>query len=468
MKLAVIGAGYVGLTTAACLAELGQTVVCADIDAGRIGRLERGDVPIHEPGLGELIAANTSRGRLGFSCRPELAAADCQAVFIAVGTPAAANGDIDLSFVETAARQIAHALAPNAVVVVKSTVSSGTCRHLREIIAEHRGALDFAVASNPEFLREGSAIEDFFHPDRVVIGTDDAHASDLLQQIYAPLLQRGVPIVSTTPANAELIKYAANAFLALKIGFINDVANLCEAVGGDVTAIAEGIGLDRRIGRAFLGAGPGFGGSCFPKDTRGFAAAGRRADAPQPLIETLIAANERRKRAMAARLLRELPRTAPRVTLLGLSFKGGTADLREALSLDLIPQLLDAKVDVRVHDPLVGSEILRRFPGIDSFDSLYVAATEAEVVAILTDCDDYRRLDLARLRRAMAGRTIVDFRNLLDPAEVGRHGFRYVSIGRPALDTEERRVRAPLRQPATRANPGLTLISTNQAEERQL
>jgi UDPglucose 6-dehydrogenase len=468
MRLAVIGAGYVGLTTAACLSELGQTVVCADIDDARIARLEAGEMPIYEPGLGELIVANRRCGRLSFSSQPTASAHDCDAVFIAVGTPAARNGDIDLSFAEAAARQIASELKSNAVVVIKSTVSSGTCRRLREIIAEERGALDFSVASNPEFLREGSAVRDFFNPDRVVIGTDDDHAGAVLEQIYAPMQRRGVPIVSTTPANAELIKYAANAFLALKIGFINDVANLCEAIGGDVKAIAEGIGLDHRIGAAFLEAGPGFGGSCFPKDTRGFAAVARRADAPQPLVETLISANERRKRDMAARLLHELPRASPRVALLGLSFKGGTADMREAPSLDIIPRLLDARAEVRAHDPIIGAEVLHRFPGIDSFESPYIAAVGAEVVAILTDCDDYRHLDLARLRRAMAGRTIVDFRNLLDPAAVGREGFRYVSVGRAVLDAEEHRVNAPLRPHVNQAGKGLTLISTNQAEERQL
>jgi UDPglucose 6-dehydrogenase len=332
---------------------------------------------------------------------------------------------------------------------------------LREIIAEARGALDFSVASNPEFLREGSAVGDFLRPDRIVIGTDDGHAEALLRRIYAPLSRRGVPVVATTPANAELIKYAANAFLALKIGFINDVANLCEAAGGNVVAVAQGVGLDRRIGPAFLDAGPGFGGSCFPKDTRGFAATGRRFGAPQSLVETLVAANELRKRTMVARLLRELPGADTPVALLGLSFKGGTSDMREALSLDLITALLEAKADLRVHDPLIGSEILRRFPGIDSFESPYLAASGAELVAILTDSEPYRRLDLARLRRAMAGRTLVDFRNLLDPAAAAEHGFRYVSIGRPIADAGEPREQPRRRQAPSRMEAGLTLISTN-------
>jgi UDPglucose 6-dehydrogenase len=460
MKLAVIGAGYVGLTTAACLAELRQTVVCADIDSHRITLLRRGELPIFEPGLDRLVAANLAHHRLSFSDAPASASAEADAVFIAVGTPSAANGEIDLSFVEEAGRQIAPMLKPNAVVVVKSTVPSGACRQLREIIAEARGALDFSVASNPEFLREGSAVEDFLRPDRIVIGTDDAHAEALLRSIYEPFSRRGVPIVATTPANAELIKYAANAFLALKIGFINDVANLCEAVGGNVAEVAQGIGLDRRIGSGFLNPGPGFGGSCFPKDTRGFAATGRRFDAPQSLIEALVAANEQRKRAMVCRLLRELPGAGTPVAVLGLGFKGGTSDMREALSLDVIPALLEAKADVRVHDPLIGPEILRRFPGVDSFESPYMAASDAELVAILTDDEAYRRLDLARLRRAMAGRTLVDFRNLLDPAAVGEHDFRYVSIGRPIADAGSPKRQSRRRHAASRPEVSLTLIST--------
>jgi UDPglucose 6-dehydrogenase len=460
MKLAVIGAGYVGLTTAACLAELRQTVVCADIDSRRIARLRRGENPIYEPELTRLVTANMAHHRLSFSDAPPSASAEADAIFIAVGTPSAASGDIDLSFVENAGRQIAPMLKPNAVVVVKSTVPSGACRQLREIIAEARGALDFSVASNPEFLREGSAVDDFLHPDRIVIGTDDGHAEALLRGIYAPFSRRGVPIVSTTPANAELIKYAANAFLALKIGFINDVANLCEAMGGNVAAVAQGIGLDHRIGRAFLSAGPGFGGSCFPKDTRGFAATGRRLDAPQPLIEALVAANEQRKRTMVSRLLRELPGAGTPVAVLGLGFKGGTSDMREALSLDIVPALLAAKADVRVYDPLIGPEILRRFPAVDSFESPYMAANDAEVVAILTDDEAYRRLDLARLRRAMTGRTVVDFRNLLEPAAMAEHDFRYVSIGRPVAGAGEPKHRARRRHAASRPEVSLTLIST--------
>lgn len=436
MNVTMIGAGYVGLTTAACLAELGQSVVCADIDGEKIASLLEGRLPIYEPGLEPLVRRNRQQGRLAFSASPVEAVAEAEMVFLAVGTPQGEDGNLDLSYLEAAARDIAAALRPKTVVVVKSTVPAATNRRLREIIAEARGDLDFAVASNPEFLREGTAVTDFMHPDRVVIGADDAWARERLQHIYAPLEAKGVPVVCTTPTNAELIKYAANSFLALKIGFINDVAALCAAVGGDVAAVARGIGLDSRIGEAFLKPGPGFGGSCFPKDTRGFAAIGRRVGAPQPLVEALIESNRRHRQAMLARVLEEVERCDGRsVAILGLSFKAGTGDLREAASLSLIPGLLAAGLDIRVNDPLVGPEILRLFPQVDPYDSPYVAASEADLVVILNE--DFGALDLSRLARAMTGRTIVDFRNLYDPQDVAEQGFRYVSLGRATASYEE-------------------------------
>ncbi|MGN6100890.1 MAG: UDP-glucose dehydrogenase family protein, partial [Devosia sp.] len=369
MNIAMVGAGYVGLTTAACLAELGQSVVCADVDAVKIAQLKRGDLPIHEAGLDALVARNVAAGRLSFSADPAQAASRAEVVFLAVGTPQGADGHLNLTHLERAARDIATSLRPKSVVVVKSTVPATTNRRLREIIAEKRGNLDFAVASNPEFLREGTAVRDFMHPDRVVIGTDDSWACAALKQIYAPLERQGVPVLCTTPTNAELIKYAANSFLALKIGFINDVANLCQAVGADVSTVARGIGLDSRIGEAFLKPGPGFGGSCFPKDTRGFAAIGREFNAPQPIVEALIEGNARHRQNMARKVLKELQRCGGRcVAVLGLSFKAGTADLREAASLTLLPALLRAGANVRVSDPLVGPEILELFPQVDPYD----------------------------------------------------------------------------------------------------
>ena len=433
MKIAMIGAGYVGLTTGACLAQLGHRIVGVDVDAGKIDRLSRGEVPIYEPGLDLLLRQQMEAGRISFSSDVEAAVAGADAVFLAVGTPSDAAGDIDLGFVQQAAAQIAPALKPNAVVVLKSTVVVGTCKRVREVVAERRGGLDFSVASNPEFLREGSAIEDFLCPDRIVVGTDDRRAARLMERLYAPLRKQGVPYLHTSTANAELIKYAANAFLALKVGFINDVANLCEAAGGDVTEVAAGIGLDRRIGTAFLATGPGFGGSCFPKDTRAFAATGRKFGAPQGLIETLIDRNEERKHALARRIIGELQGrpAGKRVAVLGVAFKANTDDVRESAALTIIPMLQEAGVTVQVHDPQARQGDAAAFAGAHWCNSPYAAAAGAEAVVILTDWDEYRSLDLKRLAAAMAGRTIIDYRNLLPYGEPAAHGLRHIGLGRP-------------------------------------
>jgi len=434
MNITMIGAGYVGLTTGACLAELGHRVICVDQDENRVAMLRRGDIPIYEPGLEELVARHGAAGALRFSCDSSTAVKAADAVFLAVGTPSRRDGDVDLSFVEAAARQIAPALPPNCVVVVKSTVPVGTCRFLREVIAESRAALDFSVASNPEFLREGSAVSDFLNPDRVVIGSDDARARGLLEAIYAPFRARGVPVLCTTNGNAELIKYSANAFLALKIGFINDVADLCEQAGGDVGTVALGIGLDKRIGQSFLAAGPGFGGSCFPKDTRTFAATGRRFGAPQTLVETLIESNEARRQRLAERILAALgPRLrGARVAVLGLAFKADTDDVREAASLAIIPILQEAGCAVRASDPKANDAAARVLSGVQFFSDPLEAAKGADLVAVLTEWEAFRRLDLGRLAQAMRGDTLVDFRNLWQPRVVAEHGLRYVSVGRPA------------------------------------
>jgi UDPglucose 6-dehydrogenase len=435
MKVVMIGAGYVGLTTGTCLAELGHDVTCVDIDERRVELLKHGWYPIYEPGLEDMAKRNIAEGRLQFSSDPAAASRGADAVFLAVGTPSRPDGDIDLTFIEAAARQIAKSVPPGVVIVVKSTVVVGTCRWLREVIAEERSNLDFSVASNPEFLREGSALSDFLNPDRVVIGADDRRAAALLEEIYRPLSARGVPLVITNTANAELIKYAANAFLALKIGFVNDIANLCEKAGGDVQKVAEGIGLDRRVGASFLSPGPGFGGSCFPKDTRAFASTGRKHGAPQHLIETLIEENEKRKRDIAARVLRELPRGVqkPVVAVFGLAFKANTDDVREAASLTVIPILRDAGVTVRGHDPKAIFHASQQVAGAAWCECPYEAARDADLVVILTEWDEYRSLDLARLAGSMRGRTILDFRNLLGPKEVERHGLRYQGLGRAPL-----------------------------------
>jgi len=454
MKITMIGAGYVGLTTGACLAKLGHRVTCVDIVAERIAALSNGRIPIYEPGLEELVRENVRGERLRFSADVEEAASDADAVFLAVGTPMGPNGDIDLSQIESAAKQIARAIQPSTVVVVKSTVVVGTCRWLREVIAEERVGLDFSVASNPEFLREGSAISDFLEPDRVVIGADDRRASALLETVYKPLAGRGVPIVLTNTANAELIKYASNTLLALKIGFINDVANLCEKTGGDVMTLARAVGLDARIGPNFLMPGPGFGGSCFPKDIRAFAATGRKFSAPQPLVEALIEENEKRKVEMGRRIIRELPGDAhgATVAVLGLAFKANTDDVREAPALTIIPILQNAGITVRAFDPQAMQPAARHLRGVEWCEDPYDAAIDADLTVILTEWPMFRALDLRRLAAALRGDAIVDFRNLFEPAEVMRHGLHYVSLGRRA-QPEERRARFPRRTRVIEARP---------------
>jgi UDPglucose 6-dehydrogenase len=430
MKVVVLGAGYVGLTTSACLAQLGHEVTCCDIDTARVASLRKAKVPIYEPGLSDLIRAQIRAGRLHFTDDAKGPAAAAAAVFLAVGTPSDSSGDIDLSYVEAAAAGIAPHLESGAILVLKSTVVAGTARRLQRLVNASRGRSDVAVASNPEFLREGSAINDFMHADRIVIGVDDTKSEDVLRHIYKPLTQAGVPLVAARTVNAELIKYAANALLALKIGFINDVADLCEALGGDVTAVADGIGRDHRIGTGFLAAGPGFGGSCFPKDTRAFASTGRRHGTPQPLIEALIEGNEARKRALASRIVEAAPLHG-RVTILGTSFKANTDDVREAAALTIVPLLLEAGLDVHAHDPQPGLA-KRLLDRAHWHDDPLSAARDADVTVILTEWDQYRKLDLGRLAGAMRGRLLLDFRNILTGEQVARAGLHYRGLGRPA------------------------------------
>lgn len=432
MQIAMIGAGYVGLTTGACLAQLGHSVICVDVEPRKLALLQQGRIPIYEPGLTQIVAENARTGRLRFSGDIVLTCKDADAVFLAVGTPSRPDGGADLRYVEAAAREIAPQMRPDTVVVIKSTVVAGTARRLREIIAERRGGLDFSVASNPEFLREGSAVDDFLDPDRVVIGTDDPRAAKVLRDIYAPLLDAGTPAVFTSTTNAELIKYAANAFLALKIGFINEVADLCEQVGGDVRKIAEGIGLDSRIGPAFLSAGPGFGGSCFPKDIRAFVDTGRRHGAPQHLIETLIRRNEARKSALAERIIDEAGAgdTPRRVAILGVAFKANTDDARESAAVSIVPHLLEAGLIVQAHDPEAHAEVLPA--AVNWCSSAEAALRDADVAVILTDWAEYAALDLLRVATLMRGRTIIDCRHLVDATKAHDHGFRLVAIGRSA------------------------------------
>ncbi len=428
MKIVVLGAGYVGLTTSACLAQLGHHVTCCDIDPARVAALQRAEVPIYEPGLAELISSQMQAKRLHFTSDADEAVPAAAAVFLAVGTPSNEAGDIDLSYVEAAASAVAPHLAQGAVLILKSTVVAGTARRIKTLVDTRRRRTDVSVASNPEFLREGSAIEDFLHADRIVIGVDDSASETLLRTIYRPLTRAGIPLVATATVNAELIKYAANALLALKIGFINDVADLCEALGGDVLAVADGIGRDRRIGSAFLAAGPGFGGSCFPKDTRAFASTGRRHGSPQPLIEVLIEGNEARKRALAQRIINAAPRNG-RVAILGTSFKANTDDVREAASLTIIPLLLEAGLEVHAHDPQPDGA-RRVLSGVRWHGSALNACRDADVAVLLTEWDEYRALDLKRLAQAMRGAVLMDFRNIIAADQAVRAGLHYHGLGR--------------------------------------
>lgn len=433
MKIAIIGAGYVGLTTGVCLANLGHQVTVHDANRERLDALLAGHLPIYEPGLAEAFDQARCNGSFRISLSVDQCVPDAAAVFLAVGTPARQDGSVDTRQLQAAARQIAPHLKSGAVVVVKSTVSVGTGKVLRRHIAQQRGSMDFAIGSNPEFLREGSALNDFMCPDRIVVGADDDEALEVLTEIYQSLVAQGVPLLETSIENAEMIKHAANAFLALKIGFINEVADFCELVGADVTAIARGIGLDGRIGSAFLTAGPGFGGSCFPKDTRAFAAAGRQAGAPQALVETLIQRNERRQVDLAERVCRELKDRSPVVAMLGLSFKAQTDDIRESPAITIGRILLDHGIRLRVHDPRAMANASLVLDEIECCRTPYEAARGADATVVITEWPDYAALDLTRLRRQMRGRHLFDFRNLIDPLAAARSSLTYHGVGRGSM-----------------------------------
>ncbi|MEX1181539.1 MAG: UDP-glucose/GDP-mannose dehydrogenase family protein [Cucumibacter sp.] len=432
MKLTMIGTGYVGLVSGVCFSEYGFEVTCVDADAAKIARLNRGEVPIYEAGLDELMARNVAADRLRFTGDLASAVAESDVVMLAVGTPSRrGDGEADLTFVYAAAKQIAPHLKPGAVVVTKSTVLPGTNRQVRRIIAEERPGLDFSVASNPEFLREGAAVDDFMRPNRVVIGVHDERGERVMRALYRPLSLREAPLVVTTLENAELIKYAANSFLSMKVTFINEVADLCEQIGGDVQVVAHAIGLDHRIGQKFLHPGPGFGGSCFPKDTRAFVAAGQRLGARQRLIETVVEVNELRAEKMAQKVLAALGEPEGKiVAVLGLAFKPNTDDMREAPSLTIIPALQGAGVTIRAHDPAAMERAKTLFDRVEWCENPYESALDADAVLILTEWNAYRALDLERLKAAMAGRTVIDLRNIYKPQDMAAAGFDYTSVGR--------------------------------------
>ncbi|MBA5776800.1 UDP-glucose/GDP-mannose dehydrogenase family protein [Stappia sp. F7233] len=433
MRITMIGTGYVGLVSGVCFSEFGFDVTCVDIDAEKIERLNRMEVPIFEPGLDDLIERNYADKRLTFTTDFDSAVGQADVVFIAVGTPSRrGDGEADLTYVYEAARRLAHAMKPGTVVVIKSTVVVGTCRKVAEIIAAERPGLDFSIASNPEFLREGSAIEDFMRPDRVVVGVVDTRGEEALRRLYRPLFLRETPIVVTTLENAELIKYASNAFLAMKITFINEVADLCEKVGGDVQKVASAIGLDKRIGSKFLHAGPGYGGSCFPKDTTALAATARKYDTALRLVETTIEVNDARKRAMAERVLNALGAdpAGKTVGILGIAFKPNTDDVRDAPSLVIVPALQAAGVRVRAHDPEAQEQAAPLLPGVEWCDAPYDVANGADVLAVLTEWNVYRGLSPRALAERMRGRTVVDMRNIWPAEEIAEAGLTHVGIGR--------------------------------------
>jgi UDPglucose 6-dehydrogenase len=434
MRIAMVGTGYVGLVSGACFSDFGHDVVCIDKDEAKIAALRRGEMPIFEPGLEHLVERNVRGGRLAFSTDLESGVDGAEAVFIAVGTPSRrGDGHADLSYVFGAAEEIARALRGPAVVVTKSTVPVGTGDEVERIIRETAPDARAWVVSNPEFLREGAAIEDFKRPDRIVVGTDDPEAEELMREIYRPLYLNKAPLMFTGRRTAELIKYAANAFLATKITFINELADLCEIVGGDVQDVARGIGLDNRIGPKFLHAGPGYGGSCFPKDTLALLKTAEDHQAPLRIVESVVKVNEARKRAMGRKVVQALGGEARgrTVALLGLTFKPNTDDMRDAPSLSIVQALQDAGAHVRGYDP-EGMELARpMMPEVEFFDSPYRAAVGADAVVLVTEWDVLRALDLKRLARDMAQPIFVDLRSVYPPEDVEEAGLRWFGIGRP-------------------------------------
>jgi UDPglucose 6-dehydrogenase len=434
MRIAMIGTGYVGLVSGACFSEFGIDVVCVDTDGDKITRLNNGEIPIYEPGLDQLVARNRDEGRLSFSTDLASAVAGADAVFIAVGTPSRrGDGHADLGFVHQAARDIAVALNGYTVVVTKSTVPVGTGAEVARILHETRPDADFDVASNPEFLREGSAINDFMRPDRVVIGVESERAREIMRQIYRPLFLIETPIIFTSPATAELTKYAANAFLATKVTFINEVASLCEQVGADVHDVARGIGLDGRIGGKFLHPGPGFGGSCFPKDTLALTRIAQQAGTPIRLVETVVEVNEARKEHMAAKVIAHCDGSVQGKTIavLGLTYKPNTDDMREAPSLKILPALQAAGATIRAYDPEGMREAKKLLEGITWCENAYETLEGADALVIITEWNAFRALDLRRMKAAMKSPVMVDLRNIYNPAEMIAAGFRYTSVGRP-------------------------------------
>ncbi|MSO74016.1 MAG: UDP-glucose/GDP-mannose dehydrogenase family protein [Alphaproteobacteria bacterium] len=432
MHVAMIGTGYVGLVSGACFSEFGHDVSCVDTDRDKIEALRQGIIPIYEPGLEALVVSNARAGRLSFTTRIDEAVPRADVVMIAVGTPSRrGDGHADLSFTYAAAREIAAALGGYTLIATKSTVPVGTSREIERIIREVRPDADVDVVSNPEFLREGSAIEDFMHPDRVVVGADNERATQIMTALYRPLFLLKTPILFTKRETAELIKYAANAFLATKITYINEIAEICERVGANVQDVAEGIGLDGRIGKKFLHAGPGFGGSCFPKDTRAFVRIAEEAGAPSRIVETVVAVNEARKHGMAEKIIAACGDVkGRRIAVLGVTFKPNTDDVRESPSLTIITALQAAGATVRAYDPHGMEEARRLLDGVEWGTDPYHCMEGADALAIVTEWNEFRALDFARMRALMRRPIVVDLRNIYRRDEMAAAGFIYVSVGR--------------------------------------
>ncbi len=434
MKIAMIGTGYVGLVSGVCFSDFGHDVVCVDKDPAKIEMLERGEVPIYEPGLNQLLEKNVEAGRLSFTTDLAGAVADVEAVFIAVGTPSRrGDGHADLTYVMAAAQEVAAAINGYTVIVTKSTVPVGTNRQVKQAVRKTNPNLDFDVASNPEFLREGAAIDDFMKPDRVIVGVQSERAADVMREIYRPLYLRDFPIVTTDLESAEMIKYAANSFLATKVTFINEIAALCERTGADVKQVAKGIGLDGRIGNKFLHAGPGYGGSCFPKDTKALARIGQEHGLPMQITETVIKVNEEIKERMVDKLLDMLGGSfnGKIITVLGVTFKPDTDDMRAAPALKIVPAMIGGGAKVRVVDPQGRREGEELLPGVQWAEDAYKAAQNSDLMVILTQWNEFRALDLKRMAKKMNVPRLADLRNIYSEKDAKRAGFTaYVSIGR--------------------------------------
>jgi UDPglucose 6-dehydrogenase len=436
MRVTMIGAGYVGLVSGACFADFGHTVTCVDKDPAKIERLEKGVMPIFEPGLAELVATNVKEGRLFFSLEAREAIRSADAIFIAVGTPSRrGDGHADLSYVYAAAKEIAEHMDGFTVVVTKSTVPVGTGDEVEEIIARTNPNAKFAVVSNPEFLREGAAIGDFKRPDRVVVGTESEDAKEVMRGLYRPLFLNETPMLFTSRRSSELIKYAANAFLAVKITFINEMADLCEKVGANVQDVSRGIGLDNRIGKKFLHAGPGYGGSCFPKDTLALTKTANDHGTPVRIVDTVVEVNDARKKAMAQRVIQAMGGSVKGKTIgvLGLAFKPNTDDMRDAPSLDIIPALQAAGARVKAYDPESMHEAGKALTEVEFCDGPYHAIDGADAMVLITEWDQFRAIDFDRVRKLLKSPVVVDLRNVYQPADMAKRGFTYVSIGRPQV-----------------------------------